>query len=76
MQSHSSNKSRRRIKSIPPYDPASGIIRPYHIRHAVGFSYTTAWRMMRDGRFPASIQLSTGTIGWRRSDIETWLAGR
>jgi prophage regulatory protein len=37
---------------------------------------STIWRMVRDGRFPAPIQLTTSRIGWRLSSILNWLSER
>lgn len=41
-----------------------------------GLSMTTLWRQERDGYFPARIRLTNHSVGWRRSDIEAWLATR
>ena len=37
---------------------------------------TTLWRWEREGSFPGRIRLSNHSVGWRRSDIEAWLATR
>jgi prophage regulatory protein len=59
-----------------PYNPESSIVAPRHLQDAVGLSAVTIWRLRRAGRFPAPLVLSTGRIGWRRSDLELWLASR
>jgi|GEM_PF-1476801 len=41
-----------------------------------GLSMTTLWRQEREGFFPARIRLTNHSVGWRRSDIEAWLATR
>ena len=41
-----------------------------------GLSMTTLWRQEREGYFPARIRLTNHSVGWRRSDIEAWLATR
>ena len=58
------------------YDPASEIIKPKHLRVVVGLSGCTVWRLRRAGEFPAPIRLSVGRVGYRRSDLEAWLAER
>lgn len=63
-------------KSRPPYDPASDVIRPYHLQQVVGLSETTIWRMRARGQFPQPVRLSTGTVGWLRADVAAWLASR
>ena len=68
-----------RDKTAPerrPYDPGSTIVRGYHLPLAVGLSVTTAWRLRRAGKFPKHVQLGENAIGWRRSDLEAWIARR
>ena len=60
----------------PGYDPLADIVRPRHLPQASGLSYTTAWRKLKKGQFPAPIRLSEGAIGWRRADINAWLQKR
>ena len=60
----------------PPFDQTAAIIRPCHLRAATGLSPTTVWRLRRAGQFPPAIQVGRAAIGWRRADIEAWLAER
>ena len=41
-----------------------------------GLSPATVWRLVRAGRFPAPIRLGVRAVGWRRADIQTWVASR
>lgn len=43
---------------------------------ATGKSRVQLWRDIRDGRFPAPIQLGPNSIGWYRTEIDAWLAAR
>ncbi len=52
------------------------ILRKPAVLERVGFSGTTLWRLERAGKFPRSIRLSVGTVGWRESDIERWITER
>jgi len=52
---------------------SDGIVRPQDLHEVVGFSHHTA---RRTPDFPAPVQLSARAIGWRRSDLLTWLDGR
>lgn len=36
------------------------------------FSRTTLWREIKRGKFPQSVVISAGRIGWRASAIEAW----
>lgn len=56
--------------------PEGEVIRSKHLRHFTGLSRTTIWRLEREGNFPARIRLGYAGVGWRRSEIETWLATR
>lgn len=52
------------------------VIRRKELCKITGLSMTTLWRWECEGNFPARIRLSTHSVGWRRSDIEAWLATR
>ena len=41
-----------------------------------GKSRAQLWRDVRNGRFPAPIELGPNSVGWFRSDIENWKASR
>lgn len=43
---------------------------------ACGISRSTIYEMIRRGEFPRPIKLGARAVGWRRSDIEAWLASR
>jgi prophage regulatory protein len=67
------SKSKRVAK---PFDRDAEIISPRHVRLVVGISPITIWRLRREGKFPAPLRLTKGRIGWRRSDLNAWLAER
>jgi prophage regulatory protein len=46
------------------------------VRAATQLSRSTAWRLERDGRFPARRQLSANAVGWLRSEIDAWISSR
>ena len=39
----------------------------------VPVSSSTWWRMVKNGKAPAAIKLSTGTTVWRVGDLRKWL---
>ena len=41
-----------------------------------GISRSTIYEMIRRDEFPRPVQLGARAVGWRRSDIEAWLASR
>ncbi len=47
-----------------------------HAAGMVALSVSTLQALVRDGQFPAPIQLSGRRVGWRVRDIEAWADGR
>jgi prophage regulatory protein len=39
-------------------------------------SYTTIWRLIRTGSFPAPVALSPGRVAWPRDAVDAWMAAR
>jgi prophage regulatory protein len=52
------------------------ILRLPEVMARVGLRRASIYQHMNDGSFPRSVSLTTRAIGWRESDIETWLASR
>ena len=58
---------------------ADEILREPSVLKATGISRTTLWRRVRSGDFPRPLRLggpTTRAVGWRREDVERWLAER
>lgn len=55
---------------------AEQVIRVHQVSERTGLSVSTLKRLARAGILPAPIQLSERAIGWRSSDIDTWIADR
>ena len=67
----------------PPQAPAKQsndtqerILRAHEVQKIVGISRSTIWRMERKGQFPARLPLGTGSVGWLKIDIESWVNSR
>jgi prophage regulatory protein len=56
--------------------PAVRLIREKEILDRTGLSRTQRWRLEREGRFPARVQLSDRAFGWIESEVEAWIAQR
>ena len=52
------------------------ILRAQEVQQLVGLSRTTVWRLERKGQFPNRLPLGTGSVGWLKSDIESWIQNR
>ena len=55
------------------------IVRIDEVIKMVGLSRTSIWRRIKDHDFPAPVLLGgpkTRAVGWRRADIEKWIANR
>ena len=46
------------------------MMRPPEVMAAMGWSRTTLWRRVRDGDFPAPVELGPNSIGWRESWVD------
>ena len=42
----------------------------------VGFKKTAIYQLMKQGRFPKSISLSTRTVVWRDDEIQAWITAQ
>ena len=66
-----------KIKRRPlVYDPHSEIVRNEHTPIVVGLSLPSIWRRRQNGKFVPAIQLGPNSVGFRRRDLEQWLAAR
>jgi prophage regulatory protein len=72
------NMAKRPAPSKPSAAPAETdrVLTTSELLARIPLDRTTIWRMVREGRFPAPIQLTTARIGWRWSTITAWLAER
>ena len=39
-------------------------------------SYSSLWRQIKAGTFPAGIKIGPNRIAWRMSDLESWMASK
>ena len=49
------------------------VLRLPKVLELTGLSRTTVWRMVKDQKFPAPVQLGARARGWRESEIQKWL---
>ncbi|CAN7565950.1 helix-turn-helix transcriptional regulator [Variovorax sp. LjRoot178] len=52
------------------------ILRRKDLKPATGLSSATIYRMIARGDFPKPIPLGLQAVGWLKSDVDAWLAGR
>ncbi|WP_082025026.1 AlpA family transcriptional regulator [Ruegeria sp. ANG-R] len=52
------------------------IYRRPDVESLVGLSRSTIYAMIADGTFPKPIKLGKRAVGWRQSDVLTWLESR
>lgn len=52
------------------------ILRRPEVVHATGLSYTSIFRLMREGRFPRPVKLSAKASGWIAAEVSDWLKER
>jgi prophage regulatory protein len=46
------------------------------VQQLCGISRPTAWRLERQGIFPARRKIASNSVGWLRSEIESWIQDR
>jgi len=54
----------------------SRILRMREVIQRIGLSRSTIYKLMENDKFPRPMKLGSQAIGWRDSDIETWIASR
>ena len=52
------------------------ILRLPEVSQATGLSRSTIYRLVQASNFPPSLKLTTRTIGWYSTDIDSWIAAR
>ena len=52
------------------------ILRRPQVQQRTGLSRSTLYQYIRDGEFPASVQLGPRAVGWLESDVSDWIASR
>lgn len=52
------------------------ILRKPRVLAAIGMGNTWLYAEIAKGEFPAPVKLGARAVGWRRSDVENWLASR
>ena len=64
------------MSAWPNEHEGNRFVRPNELRHIIGLSRTSIWRLERAGQFPARRQISPGAVGYLMSDIEAFMASR
>lgn len=60
-----------------PTSQSKTILRLKEAAYYLGISTVTLWRLgENDPRFPAKIRLSPRCVGYRKADLDAWLAGQ
>ena len=52
------------------------IFRLCEVMKRTGLSRSTIYDWIRQGTFPHSVNLGCRTVGWLKSDIDTWIKSR
>jgi len=50
------------------------IIRRAELLRMCGLSKSTVWRRIKEGKFPAPVSLGARAVGWRESEVRSYLA--
>ena len=52
------------------------ILRKPRVLALIGMGNTWLHKSIKRGDFPAPVKLGARAVGWRRADVEAWLASR
>ncbi len=52
------------------------IIRAREVLDTTGLSRTTLWRLENKGDFPRRVSLGGNAVGWKLSEVQTWVRNR
>ena len=52
------------------------MLRLKEVMDCVGLGRSSIYAKMKDGTFPVPVKLSKRAVGWRASDVATWIAER
>ena len=71
------NKKNHRAVGPPAPDLADDrILDTKELLQRIPLRRQTIWRMVRDGKFPRPIRLTSSRLGWRWSTVLAWIAQR
>lgn len=68
-------EKRRQATTQPPHGH-DRLLRRREVQEATGLSRTALYRLIAAKDFPTQVRLSTNTVGWLCSEVDTWIAGR
>lgn len=64
-------------ESAPSSRPAPGALwRLPRVEQETGLRKSTLYKLMQEGRFVASVSLSSRCVGWPAQAVEAWIADR
>ena len=52
------------------------LLRRREVEELTGLSRASIYRLMRGGRFPLAVKVSTTAVRWKESEITTWIQSR
>jgi prophage regulatory protein len=52
------------------------LLRRPQVQQRTGLSRSTLYQYIKDGEFPASVQLGPRAVGWLESDVSDWITAR
>jgi len=67
------NSIQGKIIPAPESGAIDKIIRSKEVQELTSLSRTTIWRLERKSEFPSRIPLTSGSIGWRLSEVQDWI---
>jgi len=66
----------RKEPAAPAQPLPPRVLRERSVLSYTGLSRSTLGRIVKAGKFPAPIDLTDGTVGWVRSEVDEWVDQR
>lgn len=65
------------VATAPAADtPLIAFVRITAVVRMTGLGRSTIYRLIAEKKFPSPVRLAKRAVAWRRTDLETWSAGR
>ena len=64
------------IRSLNPAIPCDRLLRLADVEAATGCKKSTIYKLMKEGRFPKCVYITSRMVAWPESAVQTWLQAR
>lgn len=55
---------------------ADRLLRAKTVQYRIGVGNSKFYELLKDGIFPPGVRIGERSVGWRESDVDSWIASR